>query len=69
MLPGRGWRSWRPWIAVGQLLLVAGLLGGWLVRPETDFWAGFGLGLVTTLLVASAAFNLRGLVLLRRARS
>jgi hypothetical protein len=61
--------AWNQWFAVGQLLLVAGLLGSRFVNPSSDLWAGFTDGFFLTLLVTSAFFNLRGMVLRRRGRS
>jgi hypothetical protein len=55
-------------MAMGQLALVAALVGQRFVHPHTDFWRGFVEGLCGTLLGVSIVLNLRGLMLVRRQR-
>ncbi len=49
-------------IAVGELSLVAALVGARFVHPPTDFWQGFVAGVCGALLGVSIVFNLYGLV-------
>ncbi len=53
-------------IGIGQLCLVFGLLGQYVVFPPSAFWQGFVYGLSTVAIGVSIVFNVRGMVLHRR---
>ncbi len=60
--------DYRTLLAIGQLSLVAGLVGQRFIHPAGDFWQGFVMGFCGVLIGVSIICNTCGLVRWRRAR-